>query len=135
MPEKINSIKEKKVRDLMQTNVISVTANTRVIDLIDTMKERSISGVVVVDSAGDVLGVISSLDIFKIYRDYEIMDSLKAEDIMTPFSIDVTPEDSVVDAALAMLDNNIHRLVVTASPSQRKPIGIITSTDIINNSF
>lgn len=126
---------DKKVKDIMEKNVVSVKANTPVLELIKTMKKNRISGLVVVDAVGEVLGVISAIDVFKIFRDHDVIDSLVAEDIMTPFSVDITPEDSVMDAALTMLDNNIHRLVVTVSPSHRKPVGILTTTDLIHNLF
>lgn len=124
----------KKVKDIMQRNIISVNHATPVVELTKIMKEKKISGLIVVDAIGEVLGVISALDVFKILKG-DTSNPLTAEDIMTPFTIEVSPESSIVDAALAMLENDVHRLVVTASPSKRKPVGIITSTDIINGLF
>ncbi|NIM46430.1 MAG: CBS domain-containing protein, partial [Nitrososphaeria archaeon] len=66
-------------------------------------------------------------------REGEGIDELLVEDIMTPFTITVHPEDTLTVAALTMMDNNIHRLVVTESPTSKKPAGIVTSTDLINN--
>ncbi|MFQ5815791.1 MAG: cyclic nucleotide-binding/CBS domain-containing protein [Candidatus Hydrothermarchaeaceae archaeon] len=124
---------EKKVRELMQEDVITVKSNTLAREVVKTLRKQGISGVVVVDMVGEILGVISTLDVFKMLGTGERANSLVAEDIMTPFAINITPENTVVEAASAMLENNIHRLVVVASPTRRRPIGIITATDIVNN--
>lgn len=124
---------EKKVKEFMQEDVITVKSNTLAREVVKTLRKQGISGVVVVDMVGEILGVISTIDIFKMLGTGERANSLVAEDIMTPFAINITPENTVVEAASAMLENNIHRLVVVASPTRRRPIGIITATDIVNN--
>jgi predicted transcriptional regulator len=50
---------------------------------------------------------------------------------MTPYMINIQPDTQAEDAARIMLENGVHRLVVTASPSKRKPVGIISSTDVL----
>ncbi len=121
------------VRDVMQKKIITAKFDTPLVDAISKMKSNNISGVVVVDNIGELLGVVSVLDIFKAIREGEGIDELLVEDIMTPFTITVHPEDTLTVAALTMMDNNIHRLVVTESPTSKKPAGIVTSTDLINN--
>lgn len=124
---------KKKVKDIMQEDVITVKFNTPVKEVVKILRKEGISGVVVVDMVGEVIGVISTLDVFKIFGTGEKANSLNAEDIMTPFAINITPENNIMEAAATMLENNIHRLVVVASPTRRRPLGIITTTDIINN--
>ncbi|MEE9594710.1 MAG: CBS domain-containing protein [Candidatus Hydrothermarchaeales archaeon] len=122
-----------KVKEVMQEDVITVRFNTPVKEVVKILRTEGISGVVVVDMVGEIMGVVSTLDIFKILGTKEEANSLIAEDIMTPFSINITPEDNLVEATSAMLENNIHRLIVVASPTRRRPIGIVTATDIVNN--
>ncbi len=122
---------EKKVKDIMQEDVIGVRFSTPVKKVVQLLKEKKISGVVVEDMVGEAVGIVSTLDIFKVMGSGTKIDSLTAEDIMTPYSINITPEDSLEVAARMMLENNIHRLVVVASPTRRRAIGIITATDII----
>ncbi len=124
---------KKKVKDIMREDVITAKFNTPVKEVVKTLRTEGISGVVVVDMVGEVIGIISTLDIFKIFGTGEKANSLYAEDIMTPFAINITPENTLVEAASTMLENNIHRLIVVASPTRRRPLGIITTTDIINN--
>lgn len=123
----------KKVKDIMQADVIVVRFDTPVKEVVKILRKEGISGLVVVDMVGEMLGVISTLDIFKIFGAGEKANSIKAEDIMTPFAINITPENTIIEAAYTMLEHTIHRLVVVASPTRRRPIGMITATDIVNN--
>lgn len=120
------------VNDIMVKNVITISADKQVSEVIKTMVSNDISGVVVVDYIGDVVGVISAIDVFKVFNERDDSDKdFLAEDIMTPYMIDIQPETPAEDAARNMLENGIHRLVVTASPSKKKPVGIISATDIL----
>jgi CBS domain-containing protein len=120
------------VDDIMAKEVITINADRPVSEAIKILVENDISGVVVSDYAGDVVGMISAIDIFKVFNEDE--DSEKefiAEDIMTPYTINIQPDTPAEDAARTMLENGVHRLVVTKSPSKKKPVGIISSTDIL----
>ncbi len=122
-----------KVGDLMTKDLVTVKFSEPVLKLTQRMNEKEISGVAVVDNIGEVMGVISALDIFKLFKEESIitMKKLIAEDIMTPFVMEVYPEDSLEDAATKMLEHNIHRLIVTSPLSKKKAVGIITSTDLL----
>ncbi len=122
---------QKKVGDIMTQDVVSVKLDSTVAEILDTMLKNNISGVVVVDSGGDVVGIVSALDIFKLATNEHIDFCYTAEDIMTPYTISVTPDTTVEEASRIMLQHGIHRLVVTASPTRKKPLGIVTSTDIL----
>ncbi|MEE8401380.1 MAG: CBS domain-containing protein [Candidatus Hydrothermarchaeaceae archaeon] len=120
------------VNDIMTKKVITVRADRPVPEAIESMVKSDISGIVVVDHVGDVVGMITAIDVFKIFNEDEGSDrDFIAEDIMTPFIINIQPETPAEDAARSMLENGIHRLVVTETPSKRKPVGIISSTDIL----
>ena len=120
------------VEDIMAREVITINADRPVSEAIKSMVENDISGVVVVDYAGDVVGMISTIDVFKLFNEEgESNREFIAEDIMTPYTINIQPDTPAEDAARIMLENGIHRLVVTMSPSRRKPLGIISSTDVL----
>lgn len=120
------------VNDIMTKKVITVRADRPIPEAIESMVKSDISGIVVVDHVGDVVGMITAIDVFKIFNEDGGSDKeFIAEDIMTPFIINIQPETPAEDAARSMLENGIHRLVVTEAPSKRKPVGIISSTDIL----
>lgn len=120
------------VNDIMAKEVITINANRPLSEAIKILVENDISGVVVVDFAGDVVGMISAIDVFKVFNEENGSEhDFIAEDVMTPYAINIQPETPAEDAARTMLENGVHRLVVTQSPSKRKPVGIISSTDVL----
>lgn len=54
-----------RVRDIMQTDVISVRPEATVAELVQLLDDESISGVPVVDSTGTVRGVVSRTDVVR----------------------------------------------------------------------
>jgi CBS domain-containing protein len=60
-----------RVKDMMQTEVITVSPLDSVVDLIRTLEEGSISGVPVVGDAGELEGVVSSKDVLRLARDLD----------------------------------------------------------------
>ncbi|GBE56948.1 MAG TPA: CBS domain-containing protein [Euryarchaeota archaeon] len=121
------------VKEVMQTDLITAKFDTSLVDTIAILKEKGISGLVVLDNIGEFVGVVSALDIFKAVNEGDRVENLVVDDVMTPFTITIFHDASIADAALTMMENNIHRLVVTESPTSKKPVGIVTSTDLINN--
>lgn len=56
----------KTVRDLMQTDVVTVSPETSVRELTRILAESGVSGVPVVTDSGEVLGVVSSSDVVRL---------------------------------------------------------------------
>ncbi len=54
------------------------------------------------------------------------------DDIMTPFVVEANPEMSLKEIANIMISKGIHRTVVL-SPVGRKPVGLLSATDIVKN--
>ncbi len=121
------------IKEVMQHDLITAKFDTLLVEAISILKEQGISGLVVLDNVGEFVGVVSALDIFKAVNEGDNVENLVVDDVMTPFTITIFHEASIADAALTMMENNIHRLVVTESPTSKKPVGIVTSTDLINN--
>lgn len=126
----------KKVKEVMQRDIATVKFDTPLNDIIELLKKKDISGAVVIDNIGEFIGIISILDVFKVMRDEDIREKAPlAEEIMTPFAITATPDETIKEAALKMLENSIHRLIVVESPVKKKPIGIVTSKDLIRGLY
>jgi len=127
------SLLEKRVEDSMTSELVTVKFSTPIFEIVKKMADRSVSGIIVTDNVGEILGIISSLDVFKIFgeRSLDEIERLVAEDIMTPFTVEIRLDDTLEDAAIMMLENKIHRLIVVGDAPKRKPIGILSSTDIV----
>ncbi|RZN40368.1 MAG: CBS domain-containing protein [Methanophagales archaeon ANME-1-THS] len=123
--------KEKRVRDIMTRGVISVSLDTSVSEVARILVEKDVSGVVVTAPDGEAVGVISEIDVIKVFD--QNWDTLTAEDIMSSFVRTVDPETSIKKAADIMRDLNIHRLLILSlSPAYGLPVGIVTPRDILS---
>jgi len=122
-----------KVKEVMDTPVVSVSPHTRYEEVARILYADHISGVPVLDDAGVLVGFVSEKDIFRIlypwyqsyyehpehYTDMEARES-KAKDIKdTPVSVfmkknivSVSPHDPVMKAGALMLSRDVNRLPV-----------------------
>jgi CBS domain-containing protein len=135
-----------KVRDVMTTEVVTVTTDTPLKSAAALMLERGISGIPVVD-CDQVVGVVSETDVlFKEHTRPERqglldwvmhygedpppakLDARLAGDAMTSPALTVPSGRAVADAATMMLDLGIDRLPVVDG---EELVGIVTRSDLV----
>ena len=122
-----------KIRDEMTKGIATVGIEAPLTDAIDIMAENDISAVVVIYPNGSGAGVISSSDIVKVLseKSTEEIERTTADDIMSDI-IPIDPEKTLGEALKLMVEEKIHRVVVlSSSQSGGKPIGILSSSDIV----
>jgi CBS domain-containing protein len=144
----------KTVADVMSHDPIVVKAETPLNEAIKILAEKRISGLPVVDDAGNLLGIISETDLMWRETDVTppayimILDSViylqnpatyerdlhkalgqTVGEVMSKNPITISPDKSLKEAAKIMHDRKIHRLPVLDSNNQ--VIGILTRGDII----
>ncbi|PXF53607.1 MAG: histidine kinase [Candidatus Methanophagaceae archaeon] len=130
----MNISKEKRVRDVMTRGVITVPFDTPVSEIAKLLVRERISGIVVTAPSGEAVGVISEIDIIKVFE--KDWDKLTAEDVMSSVVRTIDPETTLRKAAAIMRDLNIHRLVILSlKPAPGVPIGILTASDILRASI
>ena len=140
----------------MNPDIMTVSEDMTTDELALYLTEREISGAPVVDGQGHLIGVVSMTDIGRhIAEPPEFASSRRSEfrgetaedlaledlgqryveeravtvrDVMTPVVHQVPSSAAVAAAARIMIENHIHRLVVTEG---KEPVGIITSMDLL----
>jgi CBS domain-containing protein len=145
-----------RVTDVMNPDIMTVADEMTTGELVRFLTEREISGAPVVDGQGRLIGVVSMTDIGRhlaepsdfaslasldFYRDtademspgdcghrYGDEREVMVRDVMTPAVYQVPATALVVEAARIMVDNHIHRLIVTRD---KEPVGILTSIDLL----
>jgi predicted transcriptional regulator len=148
--------KTRNVKDLMNPDIMTVADDMTTDELARYLIEREISGAPVVDTQGNLIGVVSMTDIGRnmaepadvesapgsgFYRDvaadltledlgqrYVEERAVTVRDVMTPVIYQVPVTASAAEAARLMVEQHIHRLVVTQG---KEPVGIITSLDLL----
>lgn len=140
------------VRQIMYTPVVTVDEDCSLEDAAKVMLDQNIGGMPVVDSRGDLCGIVTESDFvakdrgvpFSIYRFpqmfgewmphehveqiYEAARRRAVREIMSQNVITVTEADTLETVLEKMLKCGLHRLPVVRD---RKPVGMITRHDLL----
>jgi CBS-domain-containing membrane protein len=137
-------------RDLMNTDVESIPQWMSIPVAAHMLSQAHISGAPVIDGDGHCLGVISSTDFMTWAESGNCSDKSKSidgsahsawqmfdEDLpvnlvrshMTANPVTIPPEMPIGELVQKMVDAHIHRVIVV--DEENKPMGIISSTDIL----
>ncbi len=136
--------------DVMTANVITVSPETSVPDLVDVLLTRNISGVPVVDGNGVLVGVVTEGDLVRraelgtdrkhtgllafftgtatMARDYVRSHATKVSDIMTPDVIAVAPATPLSEVADTMEKYRVRRVPVVEGT---KVVGIVSRANLL----
>jgi CBS domain-containing protein len=117
------------VKDVMSNKVITVNPNTPVSQTAMLMNINNIGSIIVTDTSGKPIGIITERDIVKRLVAKNLAPSaIKAEKIMSSPVKTISPYAELSEAARIMHRAGIRRLVVV---SEDGLLGIVTSRDII----
>ncbi len=128
--------------DLMNPIVLAARDDMNLVELAAFLMDNEISGAPVKNRRGGLVGVVSVVDVVRAIAELdeengaEEDNSLKrlesdewlVSDIMTPLIYSVAEDALVSEVAATMLDNHLHRILVTRD---EEPVGIISSSDLL----
>ncbi len=140
-----------RVRDVMTRNVIAVRANDPVIEAVRLMLQNSISGLPVIDAAGNLVGIVTEGDFLRrgeigtqrrrpkwleflvgpgrLATEYVHASGRKVDDVMTADPCTVTEDDSLETVVELMERRRIKRLPVLRDG---KMIGIVSRANLMH---
>jgi len=134
-----------KIKDVMTTDVVTVSQDTSLKEVASILAERRVSGLPVVDEDGSLLGVVSEADILFKERGptgrqgmlawllepdaAQKLEARTAEQSMTAPARTIGPERPVSEAAGRMLAEGVNRLPVV--DDEGKLLGIVTRADLV----
>jgi chloride channel protein, CIC family len=118
------SSKTSRVRDIMTTEVITLSASTSVTDAARSLTFHHVSGVPVIDG-GRIVGVVSKSDLV----DPRHRPPATVRDAMSPVVYAVRPGDPTMMAVRLMVRENVHRAVVV--DERGKLAGMVSAMDVI----
>lgn len=121
------------IKDYMNPNPVTVAPDADVSAVAKITLKNKVSGVLVVDSSNNLLGMISELDCLKamadsIYHDGRNAPPLNAEDIMTKEVTIAAPEAQLFDVLTSMLNQGQRRRPVVENG---KLIGQVTCRQLL----
>jgi CBS domain-containing protein len=149
---------DNKIKNYMQTDILYITIDERLADVIFKMSRTS-TDIAIVKSKNDIVGLITTSDIYsalvkevfrennKVTETPRVIEDIKVIDIMrgpptkkfmTSCQINganpciQTDENTSIKDAIRIMDKSgLHHLLVTGT--KNKLVGIISSNDIIKN--
>lgn len=126
-----------KVKQCMTASPITATPKTTHQEAVQLMREHHVRRLPVVDSKGNLVGIVSEEDLLStapspatslsVYEIYTLLDKLTLDQVMVRPVYAVDEECSLAAAAQFMIDKEIGCLPVMRGKSL---VGIITETDI-----
>ncbi len=144
-----------RIKEIMTTDVITVSTSDSVEQCAKLLQENNISGLPVLDESGKVAGMVTEGDLIrrasriktpgyleilggliylgspkKFVEELQRAMSLEAGQLMSKNVISVKPEESVEKAATLMVENSINRLPVV--DDNDKLVGIVSRRDIMS---
>jgi CBS domain-containing protein len=120
-----------RVCDLMDRDINVCYPDDSLKDVVRMMKTNQFRPVVVVHETGEVWGLVSRLAVIRFYG--EALDQTRAEDVMRPYSFEIDPQWPIETAIKLMQRTRFeHLIIVDPHAGPRRPIGILTSFDIVH---
>lgn len=141
-----------KVVQIKNPGFVSVSTETPLSEVIEIMLKNRISRVIVSNTEGKPIGIITFRDFFEISlqlgSEEDIIESAAlsgrlrigflsekgfggvsiARDVMTPKIISISPDVDLAQACKVMLDNKVNGLIVVVNEGK---IGIVSKTDVV----
>jgi CBS domain-containing protein len=119
-----------KVREYMMTQVITVTPETEITRVISLLIDEDISGLLVVDTDGHTVGIVTERDFIGTAVNSGYFDQLggPVSDYMTSPVETVGPDDNLVDLAVRMTHSSFRRFPVV---HDGRLVGIIARRDVL----
>jgi CBS domain-containing protein len=115
------------VKDIMTTNVVTVTPESTMRDAAGLILRHGVSGLPVTNGRRQVVGVLSEYDLLQVLESPEI-ESESVGDYMTCDTLCVSEETSLVDVVDLFQARRVRRLPVTRN---EKLVGLVSRHDLI----
>ena len=122
------------VVDLMAMEPIVVRADASLSEAARLLDEYDISGLPVVAPDGALVGVISETDLIHARATewlWANWTGLEVRHLMTSPPITINKAATLDTAAIRMERERVHRLVVVADDDPARPIGVISTSDLV----
>jgi CBS domain-containing protein len=130
----MNAASARTVGEAMTRGLVTIRASACLQEAAQLMDAHRVHGLVVVDSTGAVVGVLSQTDLLRarvVEHLWTNLRGLAVRHVMTAPAITVALHASLDDAAELMEQRRVHRLVVVGSDGIT-PVGVLSVSDLVH---
>jgi len=121
------------VRTIMSSEYTSVSPEQTIGDVLRIMERQRLQQLPVVDEAHQLVGLITSYDLWKNCRKNPGCETDQVKNVMTTDVVRLAPKDKVGTAAELFMDRRFKTLPVVNLDNKLK--GVVTAFDVIRYSF
>ena len=114
-------------KDIMTTNVVTVTPKATIKEAITLLVNIEISGLIVLDEANEVVGVISEKDLLVAFDFLEVTKAT-IQDFISKKVISVQEDTPIEEISRVLIEGNIRRVPVL---KDKKLVGVVSRRDIL----
>jgi len=118
------------VEKLMSTELETIGTNTDLTIAAETLLEQEAGSLVAIDGENQVSGILTCTDLAAVVAANTSSTGATVSDQMTTDVVTISPQESIQDAAVKMIKENIQHLPVTNSEGEM--VGMLSATDITN---
>jgi CBS domain-containing protein len=112
--------------------IYSCSADATLVYAAQLMVQEDISGLVVVDQDGYLLGIITRTDLLRAFQESPAWRNRRVSDYMNKEVVTVTPHDHIEHVASLLIGKQIHRVVIVeVEDGKKRPIGVISDADLV----
>ena len=126
-------VPETLVVDLMAGDPIVVTPDLGVVKVAQILADYDIGGLPVIDVDGRLVGVVSQTDLVRLWASSVAPSDWPAmlvRDVMTKPAVTVRGSASLREAARAMTEHSVNRLVIVGDDAETA-LGVISDSDLV----
>ncbi|MEW6265961.1 MAG: CBS and ACT domain-containing protein [Thermodesulfobacteriota bacterium] len=126
------------VKEWMTKNPITAEEDTSLMEVSQLMREKKIRRMPILSKKGQLVGIVTDRDIkaaspskattLDVHELYYLLSKIKIKDIMSKKPVTISPEDTVMRAAVLMLEKKISGLPVL--DEKEKLVGILSQGDV-----
>lgn len=128
----MNELKQRSVLQAKRLGTVDCRATDPLAKIAKCMADDDISGLVVTDEDGYLVGIITRSDILRAGLESPDWRTEPAAHYMTRDVVTVTPEAKLEDVMHLLLGRHIHRVVViTTDQGRPRPIAVISDSDLV----
>ncbi len=120
-------MKIKKAFEFMTKDVVTVKPETPLVEVMNTLLDKHITGLPVVDDAGMLIGIVSEIDLVNPMSSGNADDTVAGE-IMSTNLTTFAPEATCAEIANCLAANRIRRVPIVDGG---KVVGIVSRRDIL----
>ncbi|MFB5600052.1 MAG: CBS domain-containing protein [Nitrososphaeraceae archaeon] len=119
------------IEEVMNRNLITIDVKSELKNCTSLMLKNNFSSLILVDEEGTQKGIITKSDLVELYG-YHYSNKYNSREWMTTKVQTVDPDENLHMILLLMNIHNISRIIVV---EKSKPVGIVTTRDLLPISF